>query len=126
MKPTIKEITRVMFSMLITGRGYKEIEQAIYDLFNPPMKLITELAKSEEDCRKIAEYVGYIFISLELIYEECIIIRGKNEIGSTVKLALWNDGDVFLDLNQQEEQIYNPFQFVDFMRELGYSQEVYK
>lgn len=100
MKPTVGEIATMIDRMIWLGNSPEKIAEEIHSRYNPVMKPLTELANSEEDCRKVFEHVfpGRRFERV-VKYSSGIDIEGDNSCCMVTENTLRN---------------------ADFIRSLGY------
>lgn len=91
-------------------------------------KALLELVNDEESCKKIFESVfDGVECNFTGVRQEgnwLLQINGTSLIDNKATdcaISLWQDGDVFFSFNEKDETYGSIFQFVDFVRSLGYS-----
>lgn len=117
-KPTVEELEKLIFGMLITGRGAKEVAEEIHALYNPPLKPLSELHNDEEAIKEIASMFAVYYDRAECTPDTTRIFGGFDD--HLAVISIWNDGEIFFSLDGEDESIGNVFFIVDKIRELGY------
>ena len=129
-QPTVEELTNFIFGQLDCGLmdflpqdKCESLAKKIDRLYNPTLKLLSELHKDEESCRKVFEFVKWgVYKNTEIMDNRIIMIGEYDDSYDTyeVRLAVFYNGSVILAMDGVDEDEGNIFALVDFIRTLGY------
>lgn len=129
-KPSIEEIRVIIYDY--SNENWREIEDGrvdyheaavdIFNLHNPAMKPLSELANNEEDCRKVMIYMARNVrfkridkhVSLFVIQGFC---AGMDGVEMTLSITVFHDGRGILFNNDGNVLT---FKLAHFIQKLGY------
>lgn len=117
-KPTIEELTNLI-KEYNCDYPVEAFAQQIDDLYNPPLKPLSELHKDREACEKVAEELkirGHSVCDWGGGWTIIVGLIGKE----SCKLGISGTGEMFLEIEGFTQDNYNFFSVTKLILSMGY------